>query len=96
MTEAVLVVFTACWIAHAVPVPTAGHCEALKPDLLRTLAVVEPYVIFTAACYPVETDLRALEHERAGDARLHLAAGHRPARRRPLMRDLGDGEVDLG
>ena len=64
MTEAVLVVFTACWIAHAVPVPTAGHCEALKPDLLRTLAVVDPSVTFTAACYPVETDLRALEHER--------------------------------
>ena len=62
--DVLLVVFTACWITHAIPLPATSQCEALKPELLRTLAVTDPYILFTADCLPPATDLRTLERER--------------------------------
>ena len=62
--DVLLVVFTACWITHAIPLPATAHCEALKPELLHTLAVTDPHILFTAECFPSETDLRRLERER--------------------------------
>lgn len=64
LTGAILIVFTACWVTLAVPLPMDAHCDVLKADVLKTLSVFDPYTLFTAGCYPIGTDLQALERER--------------------------------
>lgn len=64
MTEAVLVVFTACWIAQAIPLSTKAECEDFKGRLVDTLATAESGIRFSAECHPGGTDLEALERER--------------------------------
>jgi len=60
----ILVVFTACWIIHAIPLASSSTCETMKGPVLDTLSTLEHHVLFSAACYPAQTDLRGLERDR--------------------------------
>ncbi len=64
MADVTLVIFTACWITHAVVLPTSYQCDALRRDLPKMLSVFDPHVLFTAECHPAEADLEGLERER--------------------------------
>jgi hypothetical protein len=59
-----LVIFTACWVTHAIPLATNQQCETLKPGILKTLSAIDGDTLFTAECHPPETDVKLLEHER--------------------------------